>query len=99
MHEVLVATPLKSGAVTRPYAFGDGISIRELSPVLWDVSIAKTFISAHDRDELAATRYWLCATKEVEYVYGDVGDDLYPKAMLHCPRFKSYARPVQRTCS
>lgn len=81
MHEVLVATPLKSGAVTQPYAFGDGISIRELSPVLWDVSIAKTFISAHDRDELAATRYWLCAIKEVEHVYGDVGDDLYPKAM------------------
>ncbi len=61
--------------------FGDGISIRELSPILWDISIAKAFISSHERDQLASTHYWLCASKEVEHVYGDVGDDLYPKAM------------------
>jgi hypothetical protein len=79
--EVLVATPLKSSAVTRPYTFGDGISIRELSPILWDISIAKAFISSHERDQLASTRYWLCAIKEVEHIYGDVGDDLYSKAM------------------
>jgi hypothetical protein len=79
--EVLVATPLKSSAVTRPYTFGDGISIRELSPILWDISIAKAFISPHERDELANTHYWLCASKEAEHAYGDVGDDLYPKAM------------------
>lgn len=81
MSQVLVATPLKSSAVTRPYTFGDGISIQELSPILWDISIARAFISRRERDELASTRYWLCASEEVAHVYGDVGDNLYPKAM------------------
>lgn len=81
MPEVLVATPLKSSAVTHPYTFHDGISIRELTPILWDTSIAKTFISARECAELAGTRHWLCASKEVEHVYGNVGDDLYPQAM------------------
>jgi hypothetical protein len=78
--EVLVATPLKSSDATRPYTFGDGISVRELAPILWDISIAKTFISPHEQNELANTRYWLCASKEVDHVYGNVGDDLYPHA-------------------
>jgi hypothetical protein len=79
--EVLVATPLKYSAVKRPYSFSDGISIRELSPILWDISIAKTFISTHDREELADTKYWLCASKEAEHGYADICDDLYDKAM------------------
>src|ERR1019366_7216439 len=81
MREVLVATPLKPGVVRRTYAFGDGIAVRELSPILWDTSIPKTLISAHERDQLAQARYWLCASKEVECVYRGVGDDLYAKAM------------------
>jgi hypothetical protein len=79
--EVLVATPLKYSAVTRAYTFTDGISIRELSPILWDVSIAKTFISIHERDELARTRYWLCASREVDRSYVRADDDLFDKAM------------------
>ena len=41
MPEVLVATPLNYSAATRPYDFGDGISIREISPILWDISVVK----------------------------------------------------------
>jgi hypothetical protein len=79
--EVLVATPLRSFSVTRSYKFIDGISIRTLSPILWDISIAKTFISTNEQDELASTQYWLCASEEVEHGYLHVGDDLYRKAM------------------
>jgi hypothetical protein len=32
------------------------------------------------REYLAEDRFWLCASKEVEHVYGDVGNDLYDKA-------------------
>jgi hypothetical protein len=77
MHEVLVATPLKYSAVSRQYEFADGISIRELSSIRWDVSIVKGFISEREREDLANTRYWLCAAKEYEHVFGDVGDELY----------------------
>jgi hypothetical protein len=77
MHEVLVATPLKYSAVSRPYEFADGISIRELPSIRWDVSIVKGFISEREREDLANTRYWLCAAKEYEHVFGDVGDELY----------------------
>jgi hypothetical protein len=76
--QVLVATPLKH--MTRPYDFGDGISIQELSPILWDVSLAKTFISSDERDKLANTRYWLCASRDVEHFYPEVGGDLYDHA-------------------
>jgi hypothetical protein len=55
MPEVLVATPLRYSAVSRPYEFADGISIRELSPIRWDVSIVKGFISEREREDLANT--------------------------------------------
>ena len=74
MNEVLVATPLKYSAVSRPYELADGISIREISSIRWDVSSVKGFISERDREDLADTRYWLCAAK---HVFGDVGDELY----------------------
>jgi UDP-2,3-diacylglucosamine pyrophosphatase LpxH len=80
MPEVLVATPLNYSAVTQPYSFSDSISIRELSPILWDISIVKGFISERERDEIATAKYWLCASNEYEYVYGDVDDELYTKA-------------------
>jgi hypothetical protein len=77
MPEVLVATPLKYSTVLSPYEFADRISIRELSPIRWDASIVKGFISERERGDLANTRYWLCAAKEYAHVYGDVGDELY----------------------
>lgn len=80
MPEILVGTPLKYSAVSRPYEFADGISIRQISPILWDASIVKGFISERERDDLANTQYWPCAAKEYEHVYGDVGGELYDAA-------------------
>jgi hypothetical protein len=80
MHEVLVVTPLKHSAVSRPYDFANGISIREISPICWDVSIVKRLVSEREREDLANRRYWLCAAKEYEHVYGHVGDELYEAA-------------------
>ena len=81
MPEVLVATPLQYSAVRQPYSFKNDISIRELGPILWDLSIVKSFVSENERNELASVRYWLCATKEtVHYPYGSEGDELYEKA-------------------
>ena len=79
--EVLVATPLRHFAVSAPYAFADGISIRELSPIRWDSSIVKSTVSEQERESLAATKYWLVAAKEYDNVYGSVGDELYARAL------------------
>lgn len=81
MHEVLVATPLRNSAVTRPYDFEGGISIRELSPILWDISIVKSYISEDERAKMAEAKYWLCASQECEHVTGDTGIDLFASAM------------------
>jgi hypothetical protein len=81
MPEVLVATPLKYNAATQAYTFADGISIRELAPILWEISIVKGYVSEKEREEMAETHYWLCASKEVDHVHGDVGNDLYDKAL------------------
>ena len=80
MPEVMVATPLNYAAVGQPYVFADGIAIRELSPILWDISIVKGYVSEKDREDMAKTRYWLCASEEYDFVYGDVGNELYAKA-------------------
>jgi hypothetical protein len=80
MHEVLVATPLRNSAVTRPYDFEGGISIRELSPILWDISIVKSYISEDERAKMAEAKYWLCASQECEHVTGDTGIDLFASA-------------------
>lgn len=80
MSKVLVATPLKPGAVTRPYESADGISIQEISPIRWDVSIVKSCVSEREREYLTNTKYWLCAEKESPCVTGDVGDDLRQSA-------------------
>ncbi len=97
--EVLVATPLKSSAVTRRYTFGDGISIRELSPILWDISIAKAFIPAHEQDALANTRYWLCASKEIENVCAMSATISILTGCTQCRRYRSYAHGGPRTFS
>lgn len=80
MPEVLVATPLRFSAATRPYDFKDGISIRELSPILWDISVVKGYVSEADRIKMDEAQYWLCAGKEYEYVFPQTGDELYAKA-------------------
>jgi hypothetical protein len=80
MPEVLVATPLNSSAVTRSYSFGNGISIRELSPIRWDVAIIKSDVSEREREELAKTKYWLCAAKEYEHAYDSDDNELVSMA-------------------
>jgi len=79
MQTVVVATPLRNSTVSRPYAFGDGITIQAVSPILWDVSIVTDYISKHDREELQETRYWLCATRDVESANTE-SDELYDAA-------------------
>jgi len=80
MPQVLVATPLKYAAVSKPYDFADGISIRDVSPILWENSIVKGFISEKERQELSNAPYWLCASNQYDNVSGDVGEELYDKA-------------------
>lgn len=89
--EVLVATPLRHSAVSRPYTFADGISIRELSPIRWDVAIAKSTVSEQERETLAATKYWLVAAQEYAHVYGSIGEELYERAL-------AAAMALQITC-
>ena len=48
--------------------FREGISIRELSPIRWDVSIVKSTVSERERETFADTKYWLVAGKEYEQV-------------------------------
>jgi hypothetical protein len=76
MPEVLVATPLKYSAVSQPYQFGAGISIREISPIRWDRSITNSFISKRDQENLEGTRYWLCAATVSGGVGATVEDEL-----------------------
>jgi hypothetical protein len=79
MPEVLVATPLKHGNVSRPYTFGDGITIRELT-IAWDDSIVNRRISVQERESLANSKYWLVAAKEYENAYGPDSNELYAAA-------------------
>jgi hypothetical protein len=80
MREVIVATPLKHYVVSHPDTFADGVSIRELAPIRWDISIAASGVSQRERDALAETKYWLCVAKEYDDGYTATGDELYPLA-------------------
>jgi hypothetical protein len=76
----MVATPLHNGVVTRPYDLNEHICIRELGPIRWDVAIIKSHVSEHDREELASTKFWLCAIRNYEHLPDDVGRELFPLA-------------------
>lgn len=80
MREVLVGTPLKNSTVSRPYKFANGISIRELSPICWGSAVVKMSMLEREREDLATTRYWLCAAKECESTTGSVDEELYAAA-------------------
>ena len=79
MPEVLVATPLKYNAVSRPYSLSEGVSIRQLSPIRWEVALAKHMISDEERTKLARTQYWLVVAQECRGAYG-AGDEIYELA-------------------
>ena len=76
MPTVLVATPLDWSRVSRAYEFSDGISIRELAPIRWDVAIVKSEVSAREQEDLANTKYWLCASEDYDRMHRSVGDEL-----------------------
>jgi hypothetical protein len=81
MREVFVATPLNSSAVRAEHQFGNGISIRAISPILWETAVSKRYLSEHQRDKLSDVRYWLCASDEYPDGVNDVGHELYDKAI------------------
>ncbi len=86
MEEVLVATPLPHSSSAEPRTFTGGISVQAISPILWDLSVLKTYIAEHDREKLDQTRYWLCASREAKPDLTDV-QDLYEtvhQAMYAC---------------
>ncbi|HLH00984.1 MAG TPA: hypothetical protein VKX49_32065 [Bryobacteraceae bacterium] len=60
----IVATPLRNGTVTRRYDLGNGIEIRQLAPIRWDVAIVKSEVCEREREDLARITHWLCATRE-----------------------------------
>jgi hypothetical protein len=59
MREIFVATPLNSSAGNAEHKFGDDISIRAISPILWETSVSKRYISEDQREKLSEVRYWL----------------------------------------
>ena len=88
MPEVLVATPLHYFTVSRPYEFANGIAIRKISPVLWDGAIVQRSISEFDREGLAETAYWLCASKQVQVAFADASEVSTMLATVPCTRFR-----------
>jgi hypothetical protein len=73
--------------------FGDGISIEKLSPILWDTSIAKGYVSHHDREYMSEDRYWLCARAEAQNEYDEAAQELFGKA-----RHAAYALQIICPC-
>jgi hypothetical protein len=59
------------------------VTIREIQPILWKLSVSKKFMSDDEREYLSEPRYWISVSKEVEHWYvGRSDDDLYEKARL-----------------
>jgi len=93
MQEFVVGTPLKHSVASQPYSFAGGISIQKVSPILWDISIAKRYISQHDRDYLSEDRFWLCAKAETQSEHDAGAQQLYEKA-----RQAAYALQIIAPC-
>lgn len=98
MPEIIVATPLKHSVATKAYTFADGISIRKLAPILWDKATVRRYVSDDEREYMDDDRHWLCASKEVEHVLPNTGEDLYETAIhaawalqIICPKGAKHA--------
>jgi YVTN family beta-propeller protein len=65
MDTILVGTPLRLGSASKPCTFSDGVTIRGIQPILWELSVAKQLMSDEERKRLSYAPYWLCASKEV----------------------------------
>jgi hypothetical protein len=68
MEEVIIATPIHYSASTMPHDFGNGITIQELKPILWDRAVHRASFSPKELDALAETRYWLCVTDQTDNI-------------------------------
>lgn len=80
MDKILVGTPLRVGSVSQPYNFSDGVAIRTVHPILWDISVVKAFMSDEEHKQISGSRYWLCASKEIDNWHSKQPDDyLYEK--------------------
>jgi len=51
-----------------------------VSPILWDISVVKGLVSAADKTNMTKAKYWICASREYEYVLPGTGDELYAEA-------------------
>lgn len=94
MPEFIVATPLTRSYISKDYKFSNGISVRSLSPILWDRSLTNEFVSKREKEELINTVRWLCVSKLSEDPHG-TGDELYEtcvRAMyamqIICPSYR-----------
>jgi len=81
MEKIIIATPLGYGRCSSPYVFSDGVEIRELTPILWESSVAGKLLSEHEREYLDASQYWLSISQLVEkrHLY-QTDDDLLARA-------------------
>ena len=81
MDTVIVATPLRNGCCSKPYVFANGVEIREIKSILWELSVAGKLLSQDDREHLDASEYWLSVTDHIEDWYlGQANQELYDKA-------------------
>jgi len=64
MEIVLTATPIKNGLFTKEHEFPNGLAVRPIRPILWELSAAKSYMSDNDRETLSKINYWLCIEKQ-----------------------------------
>jgi hypothetical protein len=64
METVLTATPLKNGLFTKEHEFSNGMTIRPIGPILWEMSVAKPYMSDNEREVLSNINYWLCVENQ-----------------------------------
>lgn len=79
MDSEFVATPLTRGGFSRPFKFELGVSIRSISPILWDRSvIAQQFMSLEERKEMSEAPFWLAIDEPEKMLSPELGDRYTP---------------------
>jgi hypothetical protein len=68
----VVGTPIEYSASTKHRTFGCGISIQALEPIIWERAVHKDSFSRNDVDYLKNTKFWLCASKMVTDIQGNL---------------------------
>jgi hypothetical protein len=81
MDTIIVATTLRRSSVSHNFSFQNKVTIEAVSPVKWNLSVAKRFVSDDELDQFSQANYWLVVSKDVEHARLDKSDDaLYEKA-------------------